>query len=327
VSVADPPAPQPAGDPQDYRFAEPRRGRDLYAAVRSFDNNGNGSAVSNVAHVYIPGMVMEGTCLDVMSGERLEGLQVQVSDRRLHTAVTDAGGRYRFEELAAGFALVKVTSGTSETPFHNYSSELDLRSDLVLEHLMVPFIPTEVQTGGNVLALLTLALGINNYRPNLVKWKSFPVDVYVPAFVNASQVDYEDTCRRAVEHWNDRVGMPLFRLVDAQPEVGVWFRFRPPEDMAPLVGITHHENDAEGYPKTSDISIANDFSTVDSVWEIALHELGHTVRFGHLPVGYLMYGGRPLPPTVTTDEVLMTRLYLAIPNGTDLTSYYSGDPE
>jgi hypothetical protein len=97
--------------------------------------------------------------------------------------------------------------------------------------------------------------------------------------------------------------------------------------MAPHVGVTHHENDAAGFPKTSDISIVDDLMGADLVWEIALHELGHTLRFGHLPQGYLLYGGRPLPATVTNDEVMMTKLYLALPNGANMLVYGIGAPE
>jgi hypothetical protein len=327
ITVADPPTPNPEGDPQSYEFAEPRRGRDLYTAVRSFDAKGNGSTVSNVAHVYIPGLVLQGRCVDALSGNELAGLHVQVTDRRVHTSETNERGRYRFEELAAGLVHLNVNRGVSEVLYHKYHYTVDLSDDVSLEQAMVEYMPTEIPVGNNVLSLLSLALEINNHKPALVKWRSFPLDVYVPAFVNTDLVDYQDICRRAVEHWNDRVGLALFRLVGEQPEKGVWFRFRPRTEMAPLLAITHHENDASGYPKTSDISIVDDLTNVDKLWVLALHELGHTFRFGHLPKGYLLYGGHPLPATVTNDEVMVTRLYLALPNGTDLTAYDSGAPE
>jgi len=327
VSVAAPPDPAPPYYPQSHQIDDPRRGRDLYAAVRSFDRNDNASSISNVAHVYVLGMIFEGHCVDVMTKNELEGLEVQVTDRHVRTSATDARGRYRFDEIAAGLVHLTVRRGASETLYHNYHYTVDLKDDVSLEQFMVEHIPTELPAGVNVLSLLSRALGINNYKPALIKWQSFPLDVYAPAFVNNDGVDYEDACRRAVEHWNDRVGLALFRLVGAQPEKGVWFRFRTRQDMAPHVGLTHHENDAGGFPKTSDISIVDDLSGADQVWEIALHELGHTLRFGHLPLGYLLYGGRPLPTTVTNDEVMMTRLYLALPNGANMLVYDRGAPE
>jgi hypothetical protein len=327
IPVAAPPDPAPAGDPQNYQFDEPRRGRDLYAAIRSFDRNDNASSVSNTAHVYVPGMTLEGRCVDAMSSTEIEGLEVQATDRHVHTSATDARGHYRFDDLAAGLVHVNVRSGATETLYHDYYYTVDLTDDVSLEQFMVEYIPTELPAGVNVLSLLSRALAINNYKTTLVKWQSFPLDVFVPAFVNTDDVDYEDVCRRAVEHWNDRIGSALFRLVDEQPDKGVWFRFRTGQDMAPHIGITHHENDGAGFPKTSDISIVDNRSSADQVWEIALHELGHTLRFGHLPQGYLLYGGRPLPTTVTNDEVMMTRLYLALPNGANMLVYDRGAPE
>ena len=327
ISAIPPPDPAPAGESQSYQFEDPRRGRDLYAGVRSYDRNDNASSVSNIAHLYIPGITLEGRCVDAMSGNEIEGLEAQVTDRRVHTSATDARGRYRFDDLAAGSAHINVRSGESDTQYHNYYRAVVLADDVSLEQIMVGHLPTELPAGVNVLALLTRALAINNYKTTLVKWRSFPLDVYVPAYVNATGVDYEDVCRRAVEHWNDRVGVVLFRLVAGQPDEGVWFRFRTRQDMAPHVGLTHHENDAAGFPKTSDISIVNDLTGADNVWEIALHELGHTLRFGHLAQGYLLYGGRPLPATVTNDEVMMTRLYLALPNGADMMVYDIEAPE
>jgi hypothetical protein len=327
IPVTAPPDPAPAGDPESYSFDEPRRGRDLYAAVLSFDLDDNASSVSNVAHIYVPGMTLEGRCVDAMSSAGIEGLEVQVTGRHVRTSVTDARGYYRFDDLAAGLVHVDVRGSATGTLYHNYYYAVDLGDDLSREQYMVEYTPTELPAGVNVLSLLSRALAINNYKTALIKWQSFPVDVYAPAFVNTGGVDYEDVCRRAVEHWNDRIGSELFRLVGAQPVKGVWFRFRTRQDMAPHVGVTHHENDAAGFPKTSDISIVDDLMGADLVWEIALHELGHTLRFGHLPQGYLLYGGRPLPATVTNDEVMMTKLYLALPNGANMLVYGIGAPE
>lgn len=327
LPVSNPPAPAPVGEQQSYEFTEPRRGRDLYAAIRSYDLSDNASAVGDVAHVYIAGVTLEGLCVDVLSGGALQGLQIQVTERHVHSTASDANGRYRLDDLSTGVVHVSLRSGTSGRLYHDYDRTLDLLKDLSLNHFMVEYVPTELPVGRNVLSLLLQAVGFNNYQSALKKWKSYPIDVYVPAFMNDDDVDYEDVCRRAVVHWNDRIGSNLFRLVEAQPETGVWFQFKTRQEMAPHIGITHHENDGAGFPKTSDISIVDDFPDADQLWQIALHELGHTIRLGHLPQGYLMYALHPLPMTVTNDEVMVVKLYLALPNGLDLSVYDSLPPE
>ena len=94
-----------------------------------------------------------------------------------------------------------------------------------------------------------------------------------------------------------------------------------------MIGVTHHENDEDGYPKTSDISIVNDLDGTELLWTVALHELGHTIRLEHLPQGYLMYAGQPLPQTVTNDEVMVVKLYLGLPNGANLSLYDVSAPD
>jgi hypothetical protein len=326
LPVSDPPAPAPGGKLQSYEFTEPRRGRDLYAAVRSFDADDNASPVGNVAHVHITGMSLEGRCTDALSSATLEGLQIQVTDRRVHNMASDSDGRYQVGDLSAGVVHVALRSGTTAKRYHNNDRTLDLAKDESLDHFMIEYIPTELQVGGNVLSLFLQAVGYNNYRRVLMKWKSYPIDVFVPPY-STSDVDYEDVCRRAVDHWNERVGSILFQLVGAEPETGVWFQFKSRQEMAPHLGITHHENDGAGFPKTSDISMVDDIVDPDFLWKVALHELGHTIRLGHLPQGYLMDAMQPQPMTVTNDEVMVVKLYLALPNGSDLSFYDSSVPE
>jgi hypothetical protein len=326
-AVPNPPDPAPAGQPDSCEITAPQRARHIYAAVRSFDASGNPSPIGNVARAYIPGLRLDGRCADVHSGAAPQGLPIQIADRRVRRTETDALGSYRFDEIAPGVVHLSVRSSPAGTRYHDYNRTWVMESDLSLQHVMIEYAPTELAVGGNVLKLLLRAIGYNNYNRLLNKWKNFPIDVYVPAFVNGEQLDYEDVCREAVAHWNERVGSNLFTLVDTQPETGVWFQFKTRDELAPHIGVTHHENDGAGFPKTSAISIVNDFADRDQLWKVALHELGHTLRFRHLPEGYLMYGGQPLPMTVTNDEIAVIRLYLALPNRSDMSFYNSADPE
>ena len=132
----------------------------MYAAVRSFDGEDNASAVSNTAHVYIPGLILEGRCVDAMTKNELEGLHVQLTERNVHTLATDARGRYQFVELAAGLAHLSIRGNSPSTVYHNYSYDFNLKDDVSLVQHMVEYVPTELPLGANVLSLLSRALSI-----------------------------------------------------------------------------------------------------------------------------------------------------------------------
>jgi hypothetical protein len=326
LAASDPPVPGSAGEQERYEFTAPPRGRDLYAAVRSYDTNGNASLVSNVAHVYVVGYNLSGQCFDMVTGDPLVGLEVDVTGRYLHSLNSDEQGGYVVGDVATGMVNVAVRSGESAKVFHDYDYAFELTGNTSLEHPMVEYEPTEIQAGGNIFSLFLEAAGFTTFDPTFIKWRSYPIPVFVPSFVNTHGVDYGDLCRRAVQHWNERTERSVFVLVDSPPGVGVTMAFKTRAEMGIQVGITRHENDAEGYPLTSNVDIVDELVDPDRLWTIALHELGHTIRLHHLPAGYLMYASHPLPDSVTNDEAKVVRLYLAIPNGSDLSVYDASDP-
>jgi hypothetical protein len=103
--------------------------------------------------------------------------------------------------------------------------------------------------------------------------------------------------------------------------------FKTRAEMTPQVGITSHENDADGYPLNDEVDIVDDFGGYTPLHTTILHELGHTIRLGHLASGYLMFAGQPLPPDPTPDEVRVVQLYTALPNGLDISIYDEVDPQ
>jgi hypothetical protein len=327
VPVADPPAPLPAGTSQNYDFTDPSRGRNLYVALRSLDAGDNSSPTSGVAWAHIDGFTLEGRCLDALSGTAIEGVGAEITERRVHETATDAEGRFRLDDLAGGSVHVSLRTGAAGVNYHDYDSTIELTADESNDHFLIEYIPTEIPAGRNLLLLFMQASGYTSTEPVFQKWKSFPIDVYVPPLVNVYGIDYEDYCRRAVDHWNVQTGTNLFRLVDTPPATGSRFEFVTREELAPNLGITHHENDTDGFPLTSDIRIVDDFGDADQFWSVALHELGHVVRILHLPKGYLMYAGQPLPQFVTNDEVMLVKLWLALPNEFDLSVYSTEAPE
>jgi hypothetical protein len=327
LPVDDPPVPIAEGQSQSYLFTDPARGRDLYAAIRSFDEAGNASPVSDVTHVHIAGLSLEGRCTEAMSGQSIAGLDVEVTERRVHQLDSDDHGQYSLNDVASGVTNVLLRSGASTPTYHDYRLAIDLSDDASLEHLMIEYQPAENPVVDNILILLLQAAGIPGERPRLRKWPSYPIAVYVPAFVNQHTIDYEDYCKRAVQHWNDRTGLHLFTLVGAPPDDGMTMRFKTRSEMGGIhIGLTRWEEDEDGYPTRAYVDIIDEFPDPDRLRQVALHELGHTIRLEHLPSGYLMYQSHPLPDSPTNDEVLMVQLYMALPNDYDLAVYDLFEP-
>jgi hypothetical protein len=96
--------------------------------------------------------------------------------------------------------------------------------------------------------------------------------------------------------------------------------------MGGQVGITEYTDDDEGFPLLDRIRIVDEFSDPVRLYRIMLHELGHTIRLGHLPAGFIMFAGQPLPDDITDDEVAVVRLLLALPAGLELLKYDVASP-
>lgn len=324
-AVSDPPQPATPGSEQEYRFASPDRGRDLYAAIRSFDGTGNASPASATAHVHITGYTLAGTCYEPVSGLPVEGLAVTVTASRVHKLLTDALGQYTVQDAGGETAHISIRSGASGSIYHGYDLTLALTGDVDLEHPIVEYIAADNPLGQNILKLCVQAAYGTSRDRHLKKWSAYPVDVYIPELVNGSGIDYGDFGKRAVEQWNSKSGLNIFNLVTAPPENGIEVFFVPRAEIEPHNGLADIETDVDGFPTSASIYIIDELGE-SKLWSILLHELGHTIHMGHLPSGYLMYAGQPLPDDITDDEVRMVQLFMALPNNLHLEIYDTSVP-
>lgn len=325
LRALDPPEPLAAGQEQTHEFTAPLRGRDLYATIRSYDENGNESPASDVAHVHIDGFRLDGHCMDAMTRQPLADLEVDVTERRVRQAQTDDHGTYELGDVASGVTYISIRS--SALTYHGYKLAVNLSDDASFEHLMIEYHPAENPAIDNILSLLMLGAMTAVDSPHLRKWRSYPIPVYIPPLVNGHGIDYEDQCKRALQHWNDRTGLDLFVLVGSPPQDGMTMTFKTRSEMGGIQnGLTRWEEDVDGFPSKAYVDIIDEFADPDRLWKVALHELGHTIRLRHLPSGYLMFQSHPLPDSPTDDEVLMVQLYLALPNDYDVSVHDISDP-
>jgi hypothetical protein len=326
IAAPDPPAPVDPGGAQTWSLSAPLRGRDLYAAIRSFDESGNGSTVSEVAFVHISGYRLNAQCLDTMTRSPLEGLAATVTSHRVHELTTDAQGVFSQGDLAGGTVNVAVRNPESPpTLYHNINDPFLLDDDTDRFYHLIPYQPAASAHIDNALELLRGAATGLGTGTVLRKWNTLPVDVHVPPFTN-NGIDFEAKTLEAIDRWELRTGVDLFRLVPTAPAEGIEVRFLPRSEMGIQNGITVHFDDDERFPVRDVVKILDEFNNETKLYQVMLHEFGHTIRLNHLPAGFIMFAGQPLPNDISDDEVLVVQLHSALPNATNLGIYQVTSP-
>ena len=316
-----PPVPLPAGAAQTFTLSEPARGRDLFASIRCFDAAGNESPGGAIAHLRVPGVSFEAVCLDALTDGPVAGLDVLVTSRYSSTARTGDDGRFAFDDLATGTAGVLIMGGVAAQPYHRFADSFVLAADVAMVYAMIPYQAPDSPLYDSIISLLDDALVTPGTGKVVKNWKQLPIEWYAPDFVNSNGLDYRALAVQAAARWNERAGVTIFTPVPSPPATGVTIAFLPRSVMGVQNGITQHTNDADGYPLLDSVRIVDDFGDAARLYSILMHELGHAVRLGHLPAGFLMYGGQPLPADITADEAAVARLLVSLPGGVDLAKY------
>ncbi len=318
--VPDPPVPMTAGSSQTYALAADERGRELYVAMRCIDDAGLLSPVSSVVHVRVPGYAFEATALDI-AGAPIADLDVHLIERIAHDFVTGADGRIAIDDLTETDIDLRITTGAATTMYHTLRHVFLLDTDRAHTYSMIEYQPL-INASPYENLFQVLFDGFIALDTVLKKWQSLPVPWYAPAFVNGSGLDYYDAAARAAARWNQATGLPLFVAVGTAPVSGVTIAYLPPAMMGGQNGITTYGSDPQGYPLLDSIRIVDTMSDGDRLYSIMLHELGHTIRLGHLDGNsYIMYAGQPLPSDISDVEVRTVQLMHALPNGIDLGLY------
>ena len=328
-SAETPSSPDPltAGSPQLYTFTDATRGRDLYAAVRAYDLAGNESPLSNIAHVRVPGVTFAATCVEAVSQTPVPGLAVQVTSRSSQRLTTDSAGRVSLSDITEGTIGVRIERGDAAGFYHSLTDAFVIDDDRSVAYPMIEYARPGSPLYDSVLEILLDAMVSAGAGKTVKRWADYPIAWYAADFVNSNGLDYRAITERAASRWNERTGMEIFVAAAAAPAVGVVVQFLPRSVMGIQNGITEHSNDADGHPKLDRIKIVDDFSNEQQLYSIMMHEFGHTIRLSHLPGGFIMYGGQPLPADITGDEVQTVRLLVSLPNDLDLDLYDPAPPQ
>ncbi|MEJ2720166.1 MAG: hypothetical protein P8181_03370 [bacterium] len=332
--VPDPPTPGEPGTRQGYTFENIKRARDLYVGIRGVDENGNRSARGDLASVHIPGFSFEGRCVDVFTGEPVQGFDVTLTSGTEHHCTTDADGRFEHDaELDNGVTYVDIQTGNAASVYHHLRQPFVLDGDSVHTFVMIPVVEVTANWIPNLLALTkymsrtTSTVSAQNgpqTAPSptiLANWHTRPVPCYAPPFVNDVGVDYRLAAEAAAQRWMDRTGEPLFTFVDAPPDTGIVLTYKPSSSMGGIAFTVHTRGD-DGHPIRDEIRIINDLPDSATTWLVFLHEFGHTIQLGHVnDRNFIMYVSGPLPHDVSDDEVMVVRLHEALPTRIDMAIY------
>jgi hypothetical protein len=321
-SAADPPAPLQPGSMQEFTLARPATAVDMYGSIRAVDAAGNVSPVGTVAHVRVPGFLVQISCVDALSGAPIAGLDAVIqTGAGQDIMTTDAAGALGVVEFNGGTLGVALTNGSATTPYHVFHGSFTISDDTSLKIPMIPFQQPQSTLYVSILALLKAGLFSPGGGHVVRRWHTYPVAFYAQDFVNTDSLDYHALLQQGADRWNTRLGFQMFAATDADPSTGILVEFLPRSAMGTVTAITEYSQDANGYPAHDRIRIVDDLADGERVYDIFMHELGHTIPLVHLPAGFIMQGSSPLPGDITDDEVVMVKLLLALPNGTDLDDY------
>lgn len=329
IPAQNPPVPSAPGETDQYTIYYPLQGRNLYSAIQSVDEKGNTSAISPIVMVHIPGHSVSGQCLHALERLPIEGLAITLATGGLRHTSTGPDGRYAITDLAAGAAAITIASGSSDIPYHTLQYNFELIEDVQRTDYIIPVLPTESTLFDNFLTFFKLLTKSNEASGSTVikSWKYRPVKCYIPVFVNSKGVDYGHETLKAAQRWMDKSETSLFLFVDQPPDTGIVIRYKSRSQMGIQIAVTHHIRSTDGHPLLDYIDVVNDFSNPDDLYRVMMHELGHTIHFGHLPFQeFIMFMGGNLTADISTDEADAVKLLVSLPSRINMAIYDESYP-
>ncbi len=326
--VLDPPLPARPGVVQEYRFRRPELGGEIGVAVVAIDDADLASEASNVAVLQVPGFSFSGRVIDALTQAPVEGFIVEVEGEIFSRYLpTNAAGEFELTDLRPQRITVLLRNDPAAPQYFDLREEFEFTEDAEQLFVVIPHAMSERYPALSMLTLFRQATVTYQAEFSVLRrWKQLPVPLYIPEYTNTSGLDYRAFAVEAANRWMELTGIELWEIVDEPAAWGTAIAIKTIEEMQPLVGVTHHEQDADGYPLRSDIDIVNSIPIAVRLRQVLMHELGHTIRVAHLPRGFLMFAGQPLPDDPLPDEVLMVRLIHGLNNPTEMKVYREVTP-
>jgi len=204
---------------------------------------------------------------------------------------------------------------------------------------------TDDQYSGDFLSYLrqmTRTDRILTIRPNydLLKWDSYPLNVYVNAALNLDETFAMDSLAvEALAIWNEKMDEDYFVQVDQVELADIEIIFTM-QGLYPNHGLTEIMNEGRRYrineviPQKMHVLVLQSLNEPEYTLEVILHELGHALCMGdHSYCGdlvHLMWGtpggiiaARWPESPINDDEAAAVRVIRYLPQATPMNQYIS----
>lgn len=297
--------------------------RFTYIAVRAEDNFGNLSPLGETPGQYTRGMRIAGNVLDAVTGMPMPNVHVSLAH---FNTTTGLDGEFSFIELPPLDELLIVSD---DDQFGVLGTHYDIRipySVVHLDYIPVYLLPDFQMEDGSVyddflqfFVIMTQRAG-SPFPNHQRRWEA-PVDIFANPFTKGG-LDYQLAIHETAIELNSFIGMDLFNVVDAEPEVGVTCRYF--DDLAyDNYGVKEWSPD--WYPVKGEIEFRTGYTAPTEIpfRRVARHELGHALGLNHsVDMRHLMIGGvSPQVDDFAPTETAVIRARFHIPRGLTI-SYY-----
>ncbi len=297
--------------------------RFTYIAIRAEDNFGNLSPLGETPGQYTRGMRITGKVFDAVTGEPMPNVHVSLAHFKTTTGLD---GEFGFIELPPLDELLIVSD---DDQYGVLGTHYDIRipyNVVHLDYIPVYLLPDVQMEDDSVyddflqfFVIMTQRSG-SPYPNHQRRWEP-PIDIFANPFTKGG-LDYQLAIHETALELNPYLGMDLFNVVDAVPDVGVTCRYF--DELAyDNYGVTEWSPD--WYPVKGEIEFRTVYTGPTEIpfRIVARHELGHVLGLNHsVDMRHLMIGGvSPQAHHFAPVEIAVIRARFHIPRGLTI-SYY-----
>jgi len=324
------------------------QGSAIWIAVRALDTEGNLSGLIESPRLTLTtAWWIEGRVLD-LRGNPIRGAKVK-SPHTGYTDLTGPSGTYRLGPFRSIDTIELVVDGATpdgswyglngkpirSRPGRALVSEQDFF--LIKRHGLDSSCILSDHEFLTYLRDMTFTSFGNSYSSTSIlhRWIHYPLTVFIPAQVNDAGVRMDEAALAALLIWNAAMGEEYFVRTDEQSGADLEFRFEEMVNFYGLISLALPEGPDMDLglviPEKMIVTINPVLPEFQTVAEISLHELGHTLGlFNHADCGapgYLMkiaggFGSLDREEPIHPDERRAVEAIRYLPQGQDMNMYW-----